>query len=320
MRARLWIPAFAGMTDIPGSTRIRSLSSRTPYQLVVRDLDLGGVRSRPPEADPVLIVDANAVLPCAVATQCFQSVSRRHSQRFESSNGVELCQLPPRHRPDRLRAGAASNATAHAIEDIDRAGFLNEAIIGALRVRSEPRAQYNGVRYTAPRASPGRRPMAGSVNQAVGSAVGLHLNPEGVVGVGSECGSHVEPIGGADGTPGNERTELALFEAHLVPGIAVPGIAEWIVIDAPHCHGIAILYGHHFDRQCGGNRHRPTPCPGLGRSRAQLELIAANGSCPVSLSDTGSSGDGPARYSARRRKGSAPYCRRPSRAATAVRG
>ena len=61
--------------------------------MIVHDLD--GIRSGvgPDEAHPPLIVDANAVLPFAIALQGFQSVRGRNSQVIEPRGRVEYGQL-----------------------------------------------------------------------------------------------------------------------------------------------------------------------------------------------------------------------------------
>jgi hypothetical protein len=46
--------------------------------VVVDDFDTVGTSCRPDEADAPLPIDADAVLPCAVAFQCLQLVIRRH--------------------------------------------------------------------------------------------------------------------------------------------------------------------------------------------------------------------------------------------------
>jgi hypothetical protein len=58
--------------------------------VVVRDFDVVGIAVLPPEANPVLVVDANAVLPQAVAPQSLQAVPGRDVQLSETTDPVEL--------------------------------------------------------------------------------------------------------------------------------------------------------------------------------------------------------------------------------------
>jgi hypothetical protein len=48
--------------------------------MVIHDLDIYWPGLRPGEANPPLVVDADAVLPGAVAPQQFQAVARRGSE------------------------------------------------------------------------------------------------------------------------------------------------------------------------------------------------------------------------------------------------
>lgn len=56
--------------------------------VVIRDFNLTGASVRPSEADSVLLVDRNAVLPFSLSGQGFQSVTRRDSQFLEALNRV----------------------------------------------------------------------------------------------------------------------------------------------------------------------------------------------------------------------------------------
>ena len=59
--------------------------------MVVRDFDVVDVAFLPPEADPPLLVDADAVLTFAIPFELLQSVSRRYSEIVQRVNIVKRC-------------------------------------------------------------------------------------------------------------------------------------------------------------------------------------------------------------------------------------
>src|SRR5688572_535253 len=61
--------------------------------VVVDDLDLVGALLSPPEADPVLVVDANRMLCLSVATELLEAESRKR-ERSERNRRIQLVQLP----------------------------------------------------------------------------------------------------------------------------------------------------------------------------------------------------------------------------------
>jgi hypothetical protein len=78
--------------------------------MIVNDLYLVGVTISPAKTDPPLIVDANAVLPGAIASELLESVPWWHPeivQRFRRIHGDQL----PEHRPEE-RGGIAPNTLA----------------------------------------------------------------------------------------------------------------------------------------------------------------------------------------------------------------
>lgn len=50
----------------------------------------------PLEADAPLVIDANAVLPFAVALQCFQAIAGRHAKKVDAVRGVQQSELAQR--------------------------------------------------------------------------------------------------------------------------------------------------------------------------------------------------------------------------------
>jgi hypothetical protein len=66
--------------------------------VVVHDLNIEGVTIAPLEADPVLIVDANAVLPLPVALESLQPIPWEQCEIRQALSGVNLVQLPLREQ------------------------------------------------------------------------------------------------------------------------------------------------------------------------------------------------------------------------------
>ena len=64
--------------------------------MVIDDLDLSRTFIGPDEANPELIVQADAVLTGAIPAQCFQAISWRRAQERQGLSGIELLQLAHR--------------------------------------------------------------------------------------------------------------------------------------------------------------------------------------------------------------------------------
>jgi hypothetical protein len=64
--------------------------------MTVHNLDVERTRGAPLEANTVLIIDPNTVLPGAVSSQALQVISRRHEQVIEDSGTVQHPQFPAR--------------------------------------------------------------------------------------------------------------------------------------------------------------------------------------------------------------------------------
>ena len=58
----------------------------------------------PDEADSPLIIDADAVLALAVASQPFETIPRGSRKVAEFDGGIEHSQFPSRHLLERLKA------------------------------------------------------------------------------------------------------------------------------------------------------------------------------------------------------------------------
>ena len=74
--------------------------------MVVRYLDLTGIRLDPSEADPPLVVHPNAELPQPVAREGLQTVSRYRSKIRNRRSRVDLIQLSLRDVGDPLEPPA----------------------------------------------------------------------------------------------------------------------------------------------------------------------------------------------------------------------
>lgn len=65
--------------------------------MVVHHLDLLRVAVLPDEADPILVVDPNAVLPLPIAGKSLKVIARERAEVVEALGGVQLRQLPLRN-------------------------------------------------------------------------------------------------------------------------------------------------------------------------------------------------------------------------------
>src|ERR1019366_4652076 len=79
--------------------RLWTSAPRSARLVVVCDFNFVGIPVLPLEADPELVVDANAVLSGSVAFQAFEAIARGHVQLAEISHPIELCQLASDRRP-----------------------------------------------------------------------------------------------------------------------------------------------------------------------------------------------------------------------------
>jgi hypothetical protein len=86
--------------------------------VVVYDLDLIGTLIGPDEADPILVVDPDAVLPSTVARERFQSIPGRNAEIVEPHNRVEILELALGDPPERRGARPPGGLRPLAIEDV----------------------------------------------------------------------------------------------------------------------------------------------------------------------------------------------------------
>ena len=71
--------------------------------MVVDNFDELGIAPCPDEADPPLVIDANAVLAVAVTSKALKMVVRRDAEVGQCLGVVEHAQLPPGHLLDVAR-------------------------------------------------------------------------------------------------------------------------------------------------------------------------------------------------------------------------
>jgi hypothetical protein len=103
--------------------------------MIIDDLDPFGRSLAPDEANPPLIVDANAVLAFPVAAQCLEPASRNSSHVRQHLGVLQHAQLSPRHR-----SNVAEFAAELAVKEF--LGLL--APEGAYQTGSIPRLPLNG--------------------------------------------------------------------------------------------------------------------------------------------------------------------------------
>jgi len=71
-----------------------------------------------------LIIDADAMLPFAVARKRLQMIPWRDTQLLEGSNGIKQVEFAGCYSPQRERTNPARNLRVLAIEDIFGSGIL----------------------------------------------------------------------------------------------------------------------------------------------------------------------------------------------------
>ena len=87
--------------------------------MVVDNLGTPDMSVAPFEADPKLVVDPDTPLPFAILLQPFQSILRRHAQKFQCRRGVEQLKLANR---DTCNVGEMRHAPS--VEQVFRVGTL----------------------------------------------------------------------------------------------------------------------------------------------------------------------------------------------------
>ena len=100
------------------------------------------------EAESILIVDPDAVLPLPIATEPLEAVSRRNRKLADIANAINPRELPPRRGPQLGRAGGSSGSCRGAIEDVFRAtireGSYHSSYYEVERIRTRDTAMWSG--------------------------------------------------------------------------------------------------------------------------------------------------------------------------------
>ena len=106
----------------------------TDFRLVIiDDLDVKGVTLTPPETDPPLLVDPDAVLALAIAFQSLELIRARNRKILQVSSGVQLLQLHQRPVLNVARKTLGVLATPYPFgflpsKGLDHAGILTPRV------------------------------------------------------------------------------------------------------------------------------------------------------------------------------------------------
>jgi hypothetical protein len=108
--------------------------------VVVRDLNFVDIASLPSEANPILIVDSNAMLPAPVPAQPFEMIPPWNSEFAEISDSINLIEFPPGHLPQIPGTRSSSHGSVNAVKDVLGASATERAYHGQ---------HYNDIRDTS---------------------------------------------------------------------------------------------------------------------------------------------------------------------------
>ena len=102
--------------------------------MVIDDLNIGEVIAVGREANAVLIVDPNAVLPLTVALELFQTIPRRNSQILHTSCIVNQDQLSQRDSLNGLRQLPGKGLMVNLLRFCVSKALYHASIIHTVRV------------------------------------------------------------------------------------------------------------------------------------------------------------------------------------------
>lgn len=100
--------------------------------MVACDLSFAGTSCLPSEANPILIVDPDAVLPVSAAAQAFEAIPRRNSKLAEVFHSIDLIELPPGNSPQipGISSSGSGGLGTSKMSSVPRP--LNERITGSI--------------------------------------------------------------------------------------------------------------------------------------------------------------------------------------------
>jgi hypothetical protein len=102
--------------------------------MIIRGLDIENIAASPTEADPVLIVNANTVLPLPAALQRLQTVAAKRAQIAQRPGGIQHAEFLKRLSVTLLKSPAAPGGV--------------QPLRLAIPKRPDHCNQYNAKRYT----------------------------------------------------------------------------------------------------------------------------------------------------------------------------
>ena len=92
--------------------------------MIVGYFDFYGTSFGPDEADAILVVDANAVLPASVPGQSLQSIAGRYTKIAYDCGGIELVQLSLSHTPNGRGTDTSRVSSVTSVEYVLGAAIL----------------------------------------------------------------------------------------------------------------------------------------------------------------------------------------------------
>jgi len=86
--------------------------------VVVRDFDFFGIGGLPTEADAILVVDSNTVLPIPIAAKALKSVAGKDREFPNMPDAVDLVEFPADNGPNGSWADTPGRRRVGTLEDV----------------------------------------------------------------------------------------------------------------------------------------------------------------------------------------------------------
>src|SRR5690606_3633705 len=96
-------PPVSRSSERSRSARFSMRIAMVISSVIVHQLSVLGIRPSPLETQPELIVDPDAVLPCPIPLQGFQSIARQNPQVVQPTGAMQDRQIDPRPLPEFMR-------------------------------------------------------------------------------------------------------------------------------------------------------------------------------------------------------------------------